>query len=69
MYGIAACLQMAQVDLRILSQGFLVSFPDPHTQQRMDIVNAYQAGDETKGGGGGGGGGGFQTCILGYSII
>ena len=25
----------------------VVSFPDPHTQQRMDIANAYQAGDET----------------------
>ena len=28
----------------------IASFPDPHTQQRMDYItttNAYQAGDET----------------------
>ena len=37
--------------------GGVVSFPDPHTQQRMDYItaNAYQAGNETGGGGGGGG--------------
>ena len=26
---------------------YIVSFPDPHTQQRMYIANADQAGDET----------------------
>ena len=34
-----------------ISRLCVVSFPDPHTQQRMDYItatNAYQAGDETR---------------------
>ena len=57
-------LALSRIVLLVLLQCFLalleddhrvevVSFPDPHTQQRLDyitatcIANAYQAGDET----------------------